>query len=386
MHLFLFGWALSAAFMLAQDAELPQFPRAEACCAIRGVVRADSRMAGQLLEIPEQYRSLFPRGLHDESRRCNPRDLSLPYVVVHVSGLENRWRFSAAKAAHILRIRRSGVTPWRSAVATGQVLRIEGAPAIRRLRQLQELRGSGGIHALRRGSFVKRTPGQLRFRDGKRSWLDARVEVLPHPVFAVSDAQGKFTLPELPAGQYQLVASHVLLGEIEQVVRVPQEKTELVELRFRVPDLMRIGAPFDARKLPVVAFPKDTTAEEKQELTQLAETAMDDYGIRGQRASKELIEHGRKAFPAIVNALRKVDYMDVDHALQAFTLHKAIEQITLGDNVGFKPPRPGEPIRKEDAWWNAKCVKALVRFWKRREQGDPQNWRKYLELRKRRNR
>lgn len=162
-------------------------------------------------------------------------------------------------------------------------------------------------------------------------------------------------------------------------------KTAKKPAKPKKPEPKKITA-FDAKTLEPTPWAPDTTEEEKKELAELAKTAMEEFGIQGQRAVKKLVETGRKAFPAIVNVLRTANYMDTDEALQAFGLHKAIEEILLGDNVGFKPPTPGEDVKQEDAWWNAKCVRTLQQFWARRDSGDKANWAEYIKLRRKKRR
>lgn len=51
-------------------------------------------------------------------------------------------------------------------------------------------------------------------------WMSAWVHVLEHPFFAVSDKDGKYTIPGLPAGSYTLTAWHEKLGTVEQQITV----------------------------------------------------------------------------------------------------------------------------------------------------------------------
>ena len=44
--------------------------------------------------------------------------------------------------------------------------------------------------------------------NGGHVWMNAELLVVPHPYYAVTDESGKFTLTEVPPGQYELVAWH----------------------------------------------------------------------------------------------------------------------------------------------------------------------------------
>ena len=48
----------------------------------------------------------------------------------------------------------------------------------------------------------------LRFKCDVHAWMNAYVSVLPHPFFAVSKADGTFTIKNVPAGTYTIEAVH----------------------------------------------------------------------------------------------------------------------------------------------------------------------------------
>jgi plastocyanin len=58
-------------------------------------------------------------------------------------------------------------------------------------------------------------------------WMRAYVNVMPHPYFAVSAADGSFEIKNLPPGEYTLAAVHEKLGEQTMKVRVgPNESAK----------------------------------------------------------------------------------------------------------------------------------------------------------------
>lgn len=56
-------------------------------------------------------------------------------------------------------------------------------------------------------------PEQVRFVCDIHPWMGADVHILEHPWFAVSAADGSFTIPDLPAGEYEFEAEHPRLGK-----------------------------------------------------------------------------------------------------------------------------------------------------------------------------
>lgn len=63
-------------------------------------------------------------------------------------------------------------------------------------------------------------PEFIKFRCDVHPWMSAYVGVFAHPYFAVTDDTGHFTIPNLPAGTYNLVVWHELLGTRRMSVQV----------------------------------------------------------------------------------------------------------------------------------------------------------------------
>ena len=61
-------------------------------------------------------------------------------------------------------------------------------------------------------------------------WMISYVGVVEHPFFAVSDAAGRFTIPNLPAGTYTVETWHERFGAQTQTVKVGESPT--AELHF----------------------------------------------------------------------------------------------------------------------------------------------------------
>lgn len=61
------------------------------------------------------------------------------------------------------------------------------------------------------------TPGLVNLRcNGGHTWMNAEMLVVSHPYYAVTDETGKFTLADVPPGQYEIVAWHEGWGVIKQ--------------------------------------------------------------------------------------------------------------------------------------------------------------------------
>ena len=63
-------------------------------------------------------------------------------------------------------------------------------------------------------------------------WMHANIVVLPHPFFAVSGADGSFTIKGLPAGTYEIEARHAKLGTKTMSVTVPADGAGTADFTF----------------------------------------------------------------------------------------------------------------------------------------------------------
>ena len=64
-------------------------------------------------------------------------------------------------------------------------------------------------------------------------WMHAYIGVLDHPYFAVTDAKGAFTLPNLPPGTYTLTTWHEKLGVLSQTITVSPSARQIVDVAYK---------------------------------------------------------------------------------------------------------------------------------------------------------
>jgi hypothetical protein len=67
------------------------------------------------------------------------------------------------------------------------------------------------------------------------AWMNAWVGVMNHPYFAVTGADGRFSLPDLPAGTYTVEAWHEAAGTTTGTVTVTALGTATLTLSLAVP-------------------------------------------------------------------------------------------------------------------------------------------------------
>jgi hypothetical protein len=63
-------------------------------------------------------------------------------------------------------------------------------------------------------------------------WMKCYIGVLPHPFYAISSADGSYTIPNLPPGDYTIVAWHEKYGEQTQKVTVGAKETKTQDFTF----------------------------------------------------------------------------------------------------------------------------------------------------------
>jgi hypothetical protein len=73
----------------------------------------------------------------------------------------------------------------------------------------------------------------IRIKCGIHPWEFAYIGVVEHPFFAVTDTDGRFSLPKgLRAGRYVLEAAHPKAGRQSQTVTLAEGETKTVEFVF----------------------------------------------------------------------------------------------------------------------------------------------------------
>jgi plastocyanin len=77
--------------------------------------------------------------------------------------------------------------------------------------------------------------GMFMIKCDVHPWMSSFAGVFDNPFFSVTKTDGKFTISDLPAGTYQIVAWHEKLGEQKQTVTVTGSETKTVNFKFTAP-------------------------------------------------------------------------------------------------------------------------------------------------------
>jgi hypothetical protein len=77
-----------------------------------------------------------------------------------------------------------------------------------------------------------REPGILKIVCDTHAWMLAYIHVFDHPFFAITDAQGRFLISNVPAGTYVIKAWHEDAGVRTQEVTVSEDGATRVDFEF----------------------------------------------------------------------------------------------------------------------------------------------------------
>jgi len=81
--------------------------------------------------------------------------------------------------------------------------------------------------------FDKAEIKPFRIKCDVHGWMKSYMAVLPHPYHSVSQANGTFSIANLPPGNYTLVAWHEKFGQQEQQVTVGPKEQKQVAFTFK---------------------------------------------------------------------------------------------------------------------------------------------------------
>jgi hypothetical protein len=74
----------------------------------------------------------------------------------------------------------------------------------------------------------------LPVRCNNHPWMEAFINIAPNPYYAVTAADGSFTIPNLPPGTYTLAAIHEKLGEQDMQITVAPKATAQANFSFSI--------------------------------------------------------------------------------------------------------------------------------------------------------
>ena len=127
--------------------------------------------------------------------------------------------------------------PRALAIMAGQKLEIKNSdPVLHNIKALPTKNRPFNISQPTEGMTTTRTfttaEDDVPVECNVHGWMHSNIVVLSHPFFAVSGADGSFTIKGLPAGTYEITAHHAKLGTKKMSVTVPADGAGTADFTF----------------------------------------------------------------------------------------------------------------------------------------------------------
>ena len=225
-------------FILALGSTLwaKDLPKAQ---SVSGVVRFDGpRPKRTPIPLTPESRKLYDKHPLSEVKLGSAKG-EVQNVFVYVKkGLPEGKSYKAPKEGALVNQKKSMFRPRVQGVFVGQEVSMRNSdPLIHNVRSLSEENRPFNIGQPAgtpdRKKVFKDKEGPIELRCDFHPWMRAYLFVMEHPYFAVTDAQGHFTIKELPVGNYTLAIWHEAFGEQEQKITVKAGGLKDIEFNLK---------------------------------------------------------------------------------------------------------------------------------------------------------
>lgn len=162
----------------------------------------------------------------------------LQNVFVYVSKGYDAWTFTAPEEPVILDQKGCNYIPRVVGMMTGQVLRVQNSdPTVHNVHTYPKKNRSSNVSQPAGSKHLdlemKREEVLVAVKCDMHPWMQARVGIVDHPFFAVTAADGSFTLPKLPAGEYTISAQHEVFGKAsKQTITIADGEAQTLSFEF----------------------------------------------------------------------------------------------------------------------------------------------------------
>ena len=225
-------------FILALGSTLwaKDLPKAQ---SVSGVVRFDGpRPKRTPIPLTPESRKLYDKHPLSEMKLVSAKG-EVQNVFVYVKkGLPEGKSYNAPKEGALVNQKKSMFRPRVQGVFVGQEVSMRNSdPLIHNVRSLSEENRPFNIGQPAgtpdRKKVFKDKEGPIELRCDFHPWMRAYLFVMEHPYFAVTDAQGRFTIKGLPSGNYTLAIWHEAFAEQEQKITVKSGGLKDIEFEFK---------------------------------------------------------------------------------------------------------------------------------------------------------
>ena len=165
-------------------------------------------------------------------------DGGLADVIVRVTkGLSDR-KMQVPAQPHVIRQFGCIFEPYLSVVQTGQTVLVQNAGAELHNVHLTATRNPERNYAQmpggQRSIQLAKPEESIRLKCDVHPWEFAYITALDHPFFAVTDANGDFSLPPLPPGEYEGEAKHRKAGTLRHTIHIKPGEPAILDFQFKL--------------------------------------------------------------------------------------------------------------------------------------------------------
>jgi plastocyanin len=197
---------------------------------------APAKMSAVQMGADPYCQSQHPTPQMDEEVMVGPGG-ELANVIVFVKDVAGNYPTPTAPA--LLDQKGCHYVPHVTAVQVGQPVEIRNSDATlhnvhampKVNSQFNEGQPVQGMVSTKKFDKVEMVP--FRVKCDVHGWMKSYMVVLPHPYHSVSATNGTFSIPNLPPGNYTLVAWHEKYGQQEQQVTVGPKEQKQVTFTFK---------------------------------------------------------------------------------------------------------------------------------------------------------
>ena len=206
---------------------------------VSGVIKLDGPQPKRPpLPLTPESRKLYDKHPLSEVKLVSTKG-EVQNVFVYVKkGLPTGKSFPAPKKGALVNQKKSMFRPRVQGILIGQEVSMRNSgPVIHNVRSLSSENRPFNIGQPAgtpdRKKVFKNKEGPIELRCDFHPWMRAYLFVMEHPCFAVTDAEGRFTINGLPAGNYTLASWHEAFGEQEQKITVKVGGLKGLEFKFK---------------------------------------------------------------------------------------------------------------------------------------------------------
>ncbi|MDP6839831.1 MAG: carboxypeptidase regulatory-like domain-containing protein [Planctomycetota bacterium] len=214
------------------------FPVASAKAVVSGAMKFKGDVpAPKMLRVQgdETCEALHPEPPINESLLVS-KDGQIQNVFVYIKKGVEQWKHAVPETPVTLTQEGCMYKPHVFGIMVGQELEISNGDDTTHNVHLFAIKNTSFNMTQKKDSKAKKkfstAEVMVEFKCDIHSWMGSRVGVLDHPFYAVSAADGSFSLPKLPAGSYTVEAIHEELGKQSQEITVVDAVDLSIEFTF----------------------------------------------------------------------------------------------------------------------------------------------------------